>query len=95
MTDPMSVLRALRRPRLLIRAAHLGLPDYRRDHALPRLVPEGAADSCSDVFSTLAAEEASMNEARRSGGAAYSPSRHVELLAAMIFEARLFGPRAV
>ena len=38
MTDFRALLSNLRRPRLLIRAAHCGMADYRRDRDLRRLV---------------------------------------------------------
>ncbi len=37
MTDFRAILATLRRPRLLIRAARLGMEDYRRDRDLGRL----------------------------------------------------------
>ncbi|NNL36444.1 MAG: hypothetical protein HKP35_11540, partial [Silicimonas sp.] len=42
-----------------------------------------------ETFRALAEDEATMNEERRTGGAAYSVARHIELLVAMIVEARL------
>ena len=91
MRDPLSVLKPLQRPRLLVRAAHLGLDDYRRDQSLGRLLPEGASDGVQDTFSALREREAQVDEERRSGGATYSPARHIELLAALILEARLLS----
>ena len=74
-----------------MRAAHLGLDDYRRDHNLGRLLPEGTRDGAQGAFEALREREAELDEERRKGGATYSPARHIELLAALIFEARLLS----
>lgn len=87
MTDFASILSGLRRPRLLIRAAQCGMPDYRRDRDLRRLVSyTGGSDRC---VPRLIAEEARMEEIRLAGDAGYSISRHVEVLIALISEVRL------
>ena len=91
MLDPLSALKTLQRPRLLVRAAHLGLDDYRREHSLGRLLPEGIREGAQGAFEALQEREAEVDEERRSGGATYSPARHIELLAALIFEARLLS----
>ncbi|NND18917.1 MAG: hypothetical protein HKN98_10105 [Silicimonas sp.] len=89
MTDAITMLANLRRPRLLIDAAHLGVPEYQRDQTIGRLLPGGPRANVSETFRALAEDEATMNEERRTGGAAYSVARHIELLVAMIVEARL------
>jgi hypothetical protein len=90
MPDPMILLSKLRRPSILVRAAQLGLEDYNRDRSLRRLLPEERPGcSSGEAFSTLVEQEAQMDDARRLGEAAYSVSRHIELLVALIFEARL------
>jgi hypothetical protein len=95
MPDPTDLLNSLRRPRLLVRAAHIGLEDYNRDRGLKRLLPQVAPATSSDVFMELIEREAELNDARRTGGAAYSVCRHVELLVALIVEARLLSTRPV
>lgn len=91
MSDPIARLNSLRRPQLLVRAAHIGLEDYNRDRGLKRLLPPPAPATSASVFSELIEREARMNEARRTGGAAYSVSRHIEVLVALIVEARLLS----
>ena len=91
MPDPLSDLKTLQRPRLLVRAAHLGLDEYRRDRTLSRLLPDGTADGAQGTFEALQESEARVEVERRNGGATYSPARHIELLAALIFEARLLS----
>lgn len=89
MTDPTLALRALRRPRLLIRAARFGLTDYRRDRDLARLVPGAPMPGPAQALCALIEKEAELEETRKSGRAGYSIARHVELLIAMMAEARL------
>lgn len=94
MTDLLGVLKSIRRPRLLIRAARFGLRDYNRDRDLRRLVKSEDLPGPAGAMSTLLEEEARLERTRREGDAAYSPARHVELLVAVIAEARLL-PRTL
>ena len=86
---PLSVLSRLRRPKLLIRAARFGLDDYNRERDLRRLMHAPAAPAPTKAVPRLIEEEARLEDIRKSGGAAYSPSRHVEVLIALMAEARL------
>lgn len=90
MTDTQSRFAALRRPRLLVNAARLGLTGYRRDRDLRRLIdailPPDAA------VPRLLGEEARLEEFRISGDATYSVARHIEVLSALMAEARLVTP---
>lgn len=93
MTDFASVLASLRRPRLLVRAARHGLQDYRRERDLRRLI-DGPGVSPQAAMRRLVDAEAQAEETRRSGAAHYSIARHIELLVAIMAEARLLsGPR--
>lgn len=89
MTEPMELLRSLRRPRLLVRAARHGLADYNRDRSLRRLLPGEALPPPGHGFWRLAEREAAIEAIRCEGAAAYSAARHIELLAALMDEARL------
>ena len=89
MTDMLPLLKALRRPRLLIRAARYGLMDYRRDRDLTRLLKGPRVPGPSQALSALMEQEARLEETRQSGDAGYSISRHVDILIAMMAEARL------
>ena len=90
MTDhPLTLLKRLRRPKLLIRAARFGLADYDRDRDLRRLMRAPAALAPRQAVTRLIEEEARLEEIRKSGGAGYSPARHVEVLIALMAEARL------
>ncbi len=89
MTDPQTLMSSLRRPRLLVRAARLGLQDYSRDRCLRRLMPGETPPKPGQAFHALVEREREINETRREGSAAYSVARHIELLIALIDEARL------
>lgn len=87
MSDTRTILGTLRRPPLLMRAVRAGLAHYRRGPALRRLA--GGETLPARALTRLLAHEARMEETRASGGAGYSPARHVELLVALVAEARL------
>lgn len=89
MTDMRSLLATLQRPRLLIRAARLGLVDYRRDRDLRRLIGTPQAPAPDVSVPRLMSEEARLERIRCEGDAAYSFSRHIEILIALIAESRL------
>lgn len=89
MQDILSMVAALRRPRLLIRTARLGVDAYRRDGHLQRLLGYGTVPRSAPALIRLIEMEADENDLRRTGDAAYSLARHVDLLIAMMGEARL------
>tara|TARA_R110001583_G_scaffold169768_1_gene322910 strand:+ start:309157 stop:309471 length:315 start_codon:yes stop_codon:yes gene_type:complete len=89
MNDVTTLLNTLRRPRLLIRAARFGLNDYNRNRDLKRVMRTANAPSPARAVSSLIEEEAKIEETRRSGDAAYNVTRHVEVLIALMGEARL------
>ena len=97
MTDLIQLLSTLRRPRLLIRAARFGMADYNRERDLKRLIRESSAPTPARAVSRLMSEEAALEETRTSGDASYSVARHVDILIALMAEAKLLpmGQRAV
>ena len=88
MHDLLSMLHALRRPSLLMRAARIGAEDYRRDIHLPRQMGEGVLPRHGAALMRLMEIEAAMDLQRRDKDASYSLIRHVDVLIAMIGEAR-------
>lgn len=76
-----------RRPRLLMTAARLGLPDYRRDRDLPRLL----RGMVGDTLAALETLEAEAERLRRDGDGRWSCTRHVELVIALLAERQLRG----
>jgi len=89
MTDTAALLAGIRRPTLLIRAARFGIAEYRRERDLKRLLRRDRVASPARNLDQLMSEEARLEEDRRSGDAAYSVARHIEMLVALIAEARL------
>jgi hypothetical protein len=89
MSDILSTVRELRRPRLLIRAARAGVAEYRRGRDFGRVMRTSTAPSPDRALAMLLEEEHRMETTRRAGDASYSFIRHIELLIAMMGEARL------
>ena len=94
MSQMNSALAALRRPRLLIRAARHGMLDYNRSKALRRLVRADAIPSPQSAFVKLLSIEADLEALRAAGDAAYNVARHVDVLIALMSEAQLLETRA-
>lgn len=93
MQDPQTFMHSLRRPRLLVRAARLGLQDYSRARCLRRLLPGETPPKPGLAFDALVEREQALDDIRREGAANYSAARHIELLIAMIDESRLAAQR--
>lgn len=83
-----------RRPRLLLQAARAGLAEYRREYDLRRILRLPATPPPTQTtLRTLLALEAELEELRqnrlRAAGEPWRPARHVEVLVALMAEARL------
>ena len=89
MSDLLSVVSELRRHRLLIRAARAGLAEYNRNRDLKRLMRTAEAPTPDRALSALMAEEERIEATRQAGDASYSFLRHIDVLIAMMAEARL------
>ena len=89
MQDLLSMLHALRRPPLLMRAARIGAEDYRRTVHLPRLLGYGMTPRHGTALIKLMEMEAEVNTLRTERNSSYSLIRHVDLLIAMVGEARI------
>jgi hypothetical protein len=77
MSDLMSTLSHMHRPGLLVRAARMAAMTGDA-HRRANRRPVGA----------LLAEEEKLNAARLGGGLGYSPTRHVEVMSAILCAAR-------
>lgn len=88
MQDILSRLHALHRPRLLMRAARIGAENYRRSVLLCRLLECVALPRSGSALLQLMEIEADLNAQRKMADAGYSLIHHVEVLIAMIGEAR-------
>ncbi len=95
MIDFAATLTELRRPKILIRAARAGVPDYRRDRDLKRLVLDPKGAEPRNPMLPLLTEEHRLESNRTNGGATYNIQRHVAVLTAIIAEARLLPPPSV
>jgi hypothetical protein len=95
MTDFADVLRALHRPKILVRAARAGVREYQRDRDLKRVLRTGKVASAAQAIRTLLAEEDRLEVCRTSGGANYSIQRHVAVLTAILAEARILPAPAL
>lgn len=81
--------RTVTRPRILTRAARAGAALYRRDRDLSRIMPKLVQRKGKDaVVGAIAAAEAHCESERVQGAATYSLSRHINLLSALIAEAK-------
>jgi len=89
MNDILALVDAMQRPRLLVRAARIGAETYRREQHLPRLLGYGALPRSGAALMTLLDMERTLDAERRTSGAGYSPARHVDVLIALMAEARL------
>lgn len=94
MQDLQTLLGALRRPRLLVRAARHGAADYRREAHLLRLLGAPFPARQGAVILQLMDLEAALDAGRRGRVASYSVARHIEVLAALIGEARTLAAAA-
>ncbi len=89
-TDFRALLSDLRRPQMLIRAARLGLTEYRRDRDLKRLIDGEPAPDRS--VPRLLTEEDKLEQTRQRGDAGYSVARHIEVMIALMAEVSLLPP---
>jgi hypothetical protein len=93
MTDSLARLDCLIRPRLLIGAARFGLAEWRRDRDLRRLLRRTDLPAPGTALDELLALEEAQEECRTLRAASYVIARHVEILTALMAEARLARAR--
>ena len=89
MQDVLSMLQALRRPRLLMRAARIGADEYSRTTHLPRLMGYRVLPRHGAALLKLMELEGDLNTQRISGNTSYNLVKHVDVLIAMVGEARV------
>lgn len=89
MLDLISLLNTIHRPRLLIRAARFGMTDYKRNVHLRRLLGTPHLPRNGEAVIRLIELEAEYNDQRKENAAEYSPSRHAEILIALMAEAQI------
>lgn len=89
MNDILTTLDRLRRPPLLIRAARIRASECRRAPHLRRHLGYGALARNAQALVLLVEVEAELERERKQRAAGYSAARHVDVLIAMMGEARL------
>lgn len=89
MPNPIDNLQSIRRPRLLIRAARHGALEYNRNRDLKRLLRQESLPSPIRALRRLMDIEADLEGTRQAGSSDYSVGRHVDVLIAVMGEARL------
>ena len=89
MTDTNHMLDAIRRPRILIRAANIGLEWYRRERDLTKVIHAMTTPAPERAVERLVAAERELEEFRITGQASYDVRRHIAVLTALLGEARL------
>jgi len=89
MNDLGTTLINLQRPQLLVRAARAGLLEYNRKRTLKRIMGDEKPRPPAEAVNRLMELEAEVDGHRRAGSATYSVVRHIELLVALMGEARL------
>lgn len=89
MNDLLKKLDNMKRPRLLIRAARIGMTEYRRDVDLRRHFGPGPLPRSGAALERLVELESGINDQRRARNASYSSITHVDVLIAMMGEARI------
>ena len=90
MTDLMSLLKSLKRPRILIRAARFGISDYSRSRDLCRILKTTSMPAPGPAIVKLMSEESLLESKRKAGDRSYKISQHVLVMIALMGEARLF-----
>jgi hypothetical protein len=91
MKDVLGILHGLNRPRLLVRAARKGAADYCRNRHLQRILGYGNMPRSAEAMMRLMDIERELDMLRRREDAAYSLPRHIDVLIALVGEARLLG----
>lgn len=92
----LETLRDTRRPRLLLRTARIGLAEYARDRDLRRILRLPAAPAPGPATVRLLLQMEADQEAQRTRppvevGDTWRAARHVEVLIALMAEARLMA----
>jgi len=89
MSDLTFIVNSLHRPRLLIAAARHGVRDYNRLRVLKRLTRSPSVPTPKKAVQSLLSVEATLENARKERDATYNVARHVEVMIALLAEARL------
>ncbi len=89
MEDVLTMITRLKRPKLLVRTARHGIENYNRVVHLRRLLKTEILPGPSQAVLRLMELEALVDQQRETKRAEYSVARHVELIMALMCEARI------
>ena len=88
MLDINGILKEMTRPDLLVKAARHGMDDYNRSVHLRRILGTDDLPRPAPAIMKMIEIEQELNEQRKIKRATYSVARHVEILAAIMAEAK-------
>jgi len=88
MQDALTILHKLRRPKMLMRAAQIGVAEYKRVAHLPRLLGYGRMPKQSEAILKLIEIEKNLKALRKAGGIRRQSARHIDVMIAIVGEAR-------
>ncbi|WP_044043674.1 DUF6477 family protein [Octadecabacter antarcticus] len=89
MEDVLTMISRLKRPTLLVRTARHGVQDYNRVVHLRRLLKTEVLPGPGQAIVRLMELEAVSDQLRAAKRSEYSVARHVEMIVAMMCEARI------
>lgn len=89
MLDTHQILNNLRRPKILIRAARLGMAGYKREADLRFITRTTKTPQHEAAVETLLVRESELETNRTAGTAGYSVHEHIRVLTALLAEIRL------
>ena len=88
MQDLLGRLSTLHRPRILIRAARIGVQDYCRQRHLPKVLGYAQLPKVPIAILRLIELEQKLNHQRCADDPSYPIARHIEVLIALMGEAQ-------
>lgn len=83
------VLKDITRPSILMRAARISLTSYSRDRDLKRIFRVQYLPQPRQVLERLVHQETELEEARKTGNAAYDLKFHIQVMTALLQELHL------
>lgn len=89
MTYKNDTIDTIKRPKILVRAAKIGLEWYRRERDLKKVIHSLTTPTPERAVERLVVAERELEEFRATGQAQYSVHRHIAVLTALLGEARL------
>ena len=95
MLDIHSLMKNLKRPKILVQAARFGLDDFKRHAELQRLLKRDQVPTPSRAIIELIDLENEINARRVSHDATYQLAEHINVLTAIMSEQRLLTENVV